>query len=363
MKGCFAACMSHVLAAGLPFRNNHVIQCRLREMVFKARGWEGMKLLMMAAGAIALMSGMTRLAQSDDLKKIAIVCHCRADFPTYLGFETGLTELAYRDGNNVRLIRKFSDGDVGRLARNVKEAVAANPNVIFAGFTPAVVAIQKETTTIPVVFAGVSDASEIGAATRFNRPEHNFTGPITINRELMPKRLELLKAAFPKLSKFGYLANPQYALHNPQLHEMEEAARRLGVELNTVLVHSSDDLIDAFRQLTAQNVQAVVVQQDPLFTGQSVRIVALAEASRLPVIYALRTFYDAGGLMWYGADIVAQFRRAADYVDRILKGTSPTELPIERPAKLQLTINLKLAKRIAAELSPEILARADEVIE
>jgi putative ABC transport system substrate-binding protein len=115
--------------------------------------------------------------------------------------------------------------------------------------------------------------------------------------------------------------------------------------------------------LTAQNVQAVVVQQDPLFTGQSARIVVLAEASRLPAIYALRTFYDAGGLMWYGADIAAQFHRAADYVDRILKGTPPVDLPIERPTKLQLTINLKLAKRIGAEISPEVLARADEVIE
>jgi putative tryptophan/tyrosine transport system substrate-binding protein len=314
-------------------------------------------------GALALLTGVSELAQSDELKKVAIICHCRADLPTYLAFERGLTERAYRDGNNVRLIRKFSDGELERLTRNAKEAVEAKPDVIFAGFTPAVVALLKETTTIPVVFAGVSDAVEIGAASHLNRPEHNFTGPITINRELMPKRVELLKAAFPKLSKFGYLANPRYALHHPQLHEMEEAAQRLGVTLNTVLVTSADELVDAFRQLTTQNVQAVVVQQDPLFTGESARIVVLAEASRLPAIYALRTFYDAGGLMWYGADIAAQFHHAADYVDRILKGTPPVDLPIERPTKLQLTINLKLAKRIGAEISPEILARADEVIE
>lgn len=318
---------------------------------------------MMAAAVIMALTGMARLAQSDELKKIAIVCHCRVDFPIYMGFETRLIELGYRDGNNVSIIRKFSDGDPARLARNAEEAVAANPLVIFAGFTPAVVALQKHTTTIPVVFAGVSDASEIGAATRFNRPEHNFTGPITINRELMPKRLELLKEAFPKLSKAGYLANPRYALHEPQLYEMEEAARRLGIELSTVLVDSADELVNAFRQFTEQNVQAVAVQQDPLFSGQSVGIVTLAEVSRLPAIYALRTFYEAGGLMWYGADIVAQFRRSADYVDRILKGAHPAELPIERPAKIQLTINLKVAKRIGAQISPETLARADEVIE
>ena len=119
------------------------------------------------------------------------------------------------------------------------------------------------------------------------------------------------------------------------------------------------------RQMPASptSTKSGAIPQDPLFTGQSARIVALAEASRLPAIYALRTFYDAGGLMWYGADIAAQFHRAADYVDRILKGTPPVDLPIERPTKLQLTINLKLAKRIGAEISPEVLARADEVIE
>jgi ABC-type uncharacterized transport system substrate-binding protein len=322
-----------------------------------------MKLLIIVASVIIAFAGTACLAQSDELKKIAIVCHCRADFPTYMGFERGLVELGYRDSNNVRIIRKLSDGDLARLDRNAEEAVAANPVVIFAGFTPAVVALQKHTTTIPVVFAGVSDASEIGAATRFNRPEHNFTGPITMNRELMPKRLEILKEAFPKLSKVGYLANPRYALHEPQLHEMEEAARQLNLELNTVLVDSTDELVNAFRQFSERNAQALVVQQDPLFTGQSARIVALAEASRLPAVYALRTFYEAGGLIWYGADIVAQFRRSADYVDRILKGTHPAELPIERPAKIQLTINLKLARRIGAQISPEILARADEVIE
>src|SRR5215510_3251980 len=193
--------------------------------------------------------------------------------------------------------------------------VALKPDVVFAGFKPAVIALQKHTTKIPVIFTGVSDASEIGAAREFNRPEHNFTGPITINRELMPKRLELLKLGLPKLSHVGYLANPQYGLHEPQLKEMEAAAQRLGLKFTLVLVTAAVQLEEAFAALVSKGAQAIVVQRDPLFTGQSTRIVALAETNRLPAIYALRTFYDAGGLIWYGADIVAQLRHAADYVD------------------------------------------------
>ena len=322
-----------------------------------------MKRAAIVIALIATLSFTIDSARTQDLKTVAIVCHCRSDFPTYKGFEAGHADLGWRDGERVRIVRRFSDGDPTLLERSAEEVIALKPNVIFAGFTPTVIALQKHTTTIPIVFAGVSDANEIGAASQFNRPEHNFTGLITMNRELMPKRLELLKEALPKLSHVGYLANPQYGLHEPQLKEMEAASLRLGVKLVLVQVTAAAQLEDAFAELVAKGAQAVVVQQDPLFTGQSARVVALAETNRLPAIYALRTFYDAGGLMWYGADIVAQFRHAADYVDRILKGARPVELPVERPAKLNLTINIKLAQRLGIELSSTIVARADEVIE
>jgi putative ABC transport system substrate-binding protein len=322
-----------------------------------------MKRIATVIGLLAALSMMERPAGATDLKTVAVVCHCRADFPTYQGFEAGLAELGWRDGENARIVRRFSDGDPARLAQNAEDAVASKPDVIFAGFTPAVIAIQKLTTTIPVVFAGVSDAGEIGAAIQFNRPEHNFTGPITLNRELMPKRLELLKEALPGLSVVGYLANPQYGLHKPQLREMEDASHGLGLTLALVELTSAAQLDHAFAALVAKGAQALVVQQDPLLTGQSARIVAMAEANRLPAIYALRTFYDAGGLMWYGGDIVAMFHRAADYVDKVLKGARPAELPVERPAKVYLTVNVKAAQRLGIEINPALLARADEVIE
>lgn len=319
--------------------------------------------LVIIAALIAAWLAGAHPARADNVKTIAVICHCRADFPTYKGFEARLTELGWGDGRRAQIIRRFSDGNPARLARDAEEAVASKPDIIFAGFTPAVIAVQKHTTTIPVVFAGVSDASEIGAASQFNRPEHNFTGPITMNRELMPKRLELLKEAIPKLSNIGYLANPGYALHEPQLREMEAAAQRLGVKLTMVQVTAAAQLEAAFAELVTKGAEAVVVQQDPLFTGHTAHVVALAEAHRVPAIYALRGFYDAGGFMWYGADVVALFRRAADYVDRILKGTRVAELPVERPAKLYLTINAKLAQRLGVDLSPAIFLRADELIE
>jgi putative ABC transport system substrate-binding protein len=323
----------------------------------------GMKRAATIVFLLAAYSAIEHPARAAELKTIAVVCHCRADFPSYQGFEAGLAELGWRDGKTARITRRFSDEDPARLARNAEEAVAEKPDVIFAGFTPAVIALQKLTTTIPVVFAGVSDPVEIGAATHFNRPEHNFTGPITINRELMPKRLQLLKEALPSLSVVAYLANPQYGLHKPQLHEMEDAAQELGLSLAMTEVTAASQLEEAFAALSTRGAQALIVQQDPLFTGESAKIVTLAETNRLPAIYALRSFYDAGGLMWYGADIVAMFHRAADYVDKVLKGARPAELPVERPEKVHLTVNLKLAKRLGIEVSPSILARADEVIE
>ncbi len=302
-------------------------------------------------------------APAQDKKLVVVVCHCQESLPIYKAFESHLAELGWRDGDNMRLVRLFSGGDPSLLIDNAKKAVDAKPDVIFAGFTPAVIALQKHTTSIPVIFAGVSDASEIGAATHFNRPEFNFTGPLTINRELMPKRLEVLKEALPGLRTVGYLANPNYGLHKPQLEDMEKAAASLGLNLVTVTVTSASQFDAAFADMIAKGAQGLIVQQDPLFTGQADRVVALAEQNKLPAIYALRNFFNAGGLMWYGADIPALFARAADYVDRVLKGARPGDLPIERPAKVYLTINGKLAQRMGISLSPLVLSQADEVIE
>jgi putative ABC transport system substrate-binding protein len=321
------------------------------------------KVLAMVVSALAMASIVTPPSAAKDAPTVGILCHCRSDLPMLQAFEAELGELGWRSDGKVQLVRRTSDGDPARLARDAEEMVRLNPDVIFAGFTPAVVAVQRHTAKIPVVFAGVSDPIEIGAASQIARPDRNFTGVTTMNRELMPKRLELVKEALPGLSKVGYLANPLYALHQPQLEEMQGAAGRLGLTLITVEARTPADIDRAFAELASQRVQALVVQQDPLFTGQTKRVVALAQTHRLPAMYPLRSYFDAGGMMWYGADIVGQFRRAAIYVDKILKGTLPGSIPIERPAKLTLTVNLKVAKELGITISSVFLIHADEVIE
>ncbi len=298
-----------------------------------------------------------------DAPTVGLLYHGRGSAAAPQAFEAALAELGWRDGVNVRIVRRPSDGDPTRLARGAEELVALNPQVIFAGFTPAVIALQRHTSKIPVVFAGVSDPVEIGAAGQLARPDRNFTGVTTMNRELMPKRLALLSEALLHLSVVGYLANPLYALHKPQLQEMQEAASRLGMTLVVAEVSNAPGLDAAFAQLAAHRVQAIVVQQDPLFSGEHRRVIALAEANRLPAIYPTRAYFDAGGLMWYGADLVGLFRRAAAYVDRILKGAKPSELAIERPAKFDLAVNLKLARQLGIAINPTFVTRADEVLE
>jgi putative ABC transport system substrate-binding protein len=308
------------------------------------------------------VAGSAQSAAAESARTVGIICHCRSDFAPLLAFEAALDELGWREGR-VKRVRRTSDGDAARLARDAEELVRLNPHVIFAGFTPAAIAVQKHTSKIAVVFAGVSDPIEIGVSGQIARPDRNFTGVTTMNRELMPKRVELLKEALPTISSVGYLANPAYALHEPQLKEMRTAAERLGLALVVVEARVAADIDAALAQLAARGAQGLVVQQDPLFTGQSRRIVALALSHRLPAMYPLRSYFDVGGMMWYGADLVGQFQRAASFVDRILKGTHPSALPIERPAKLTLTVNLKLAKQLSVVISPILLAHADEVVE
>ena len=322
-----------------------------------------MRRLTALAALILVGSTATSLAQGSKPKAVGLLCHCGSSSPFVRAVEAGLAELGWREGETIRLVRRTSDGDAARLRDQAEELVAFKPDVIFAGFTPAAVAVQGRTSDIPVVFAGVSDPVEMGATHQISRPDRNLTGLTTINRELMPKRLELLQAALPNLKSVGYLANPNYALHQRQLDEIKEAAHRFDLRLVTVEATDPAGIDRAFAQFAQERAGAVLVQQDPLFTGEFRRILALAEANRLPAMYPLRSYFDAGGLMWYGSDVVGQFHDAASYIDRILKGAKPGELPIARPSRLQLTVNLVLAARIGIAINPAFVNRADEVID
>ena len=237
-------------------------------------------------------------------------------------------------------------GKLDQLPQLAAELVRLPVEVMFAVNTPAVLAVKQTGTQLPVVFAAVSEPIEIGAVSSLARPGGNFTGLTTMNRELMPKRLELLTEAMPELTRVGYLANPTYAGHQPQLHEMQAAARSLGIELHLFEVREGSELERAFAGMAAAYVGAFIVQQDVLFGAHRRTIIDLAAQSRLPGMYSGSFYADDGGLISYAAHIDDLCRRTATYVDKILKGAPPADLPVERPMKFELVINLTTAKAL-----------------
>jgi putative ABC transport system substrate-binding protein len=277
-------------------------------------------------------------------------------------FSEGLREQGWVERQNIVIEYRWASGNFDQLAALAAELVRLPVEVIVATYTPAVVAVQQTATPLPVVFVAVSEPIEIGAVASLAQPGGNFTGLTTINRELMPKRLELLKEAIPGLTRVGYLANPAYAVHQPQLREMQAAAQALGMALHLFELREGADLERVFAGMAAAHVEAFIVQQDPLFTAHRRQIIELAAQSRLPGMY-IGSFYPyAGGLMSYGAHFEALFRRAATYVDKILKGTKPADLPVEQPTKFELVINLKTAQALGLTIPPSLLFQANEVI-
>jgi putative ABC transport system substrate-binding protein len=278
-------------------------------------------------------------------------------------FSEGLREHGWIDGQNIAIEYRWALGKLDQLPQLAAELVRLQVDVIVAMYTPAVVAVKKMGTTIPVVFAAVSEPIEIGAVASLARPGGNFTGLTTSNRELMPKRLALLQEATTGLTRVGYLANPTYAVHQPQLQEMQSAARSLGMELHAFEVRDGSELERAFAGMAAARVGAFIVRQDPLFIAHRRTIVDLAAQSRLPGMYTGSFYTEDGGLISYGAHFEDLFRRAAEYVDKILKGAQPADLPVERPIKFELVINLKTAKALDLTVPPTLLFQADKVIQ
>jgi ABC-type uncharacterized transport system substrate-binding protein len=278
-------------------------------------------------------------------------------------FIDGLRDRGWIEGKNVALEYRWDETGESRLDALAVELGRLPLDVLFAVSTPACLAAKRAGTTRPVVFATVSEPVGIGLVESLARPGRNFTGLTTINRELMSKRLEVLKAAIPGLARVGYLANPAYVIHQAQLTEMDAAARSLGLTLHPVEARAPSEFEAAFARLAAAHVGAFIVQQDELFLKNRLQILDSAARRRLPGMYVFSLYSRSGGLMSYGANAEDLYRRAAGYVDRILKGTRPSELPVERPTKFDLVINLKTAKTLGLTIPPSLLARADQVIE
>jgi putative ABC transport system substrate-binding protein len=282
-------------------------------------------------------------------------------------FLQGLRDLGYVEGRNVVIEHRSAEGKlVERLPALAAELVALKVDVILAGGTPQALAAKQVTRTLPIVFAAHADPVGSGLVTSLARPGGNVTGLSLLAPELVGKRLEQLKQAVPGVNRVAVLWEPGAYVERTErdiLKETEVAARALGVRLQFVEARGPADFDRAFSDMTRARAGALTVLPSTMFIIERRRLVDLAAKNRLPAVYTSREYVDAGGLMAYGPSIADLFRRAATYVDRILKGAKAGDLPVEQPTKFELVINLKAAKALALTIPPSLLQRADEVIQ
>ena len=279
-------------------------------------------------------------------------------------FRQGLRELGYVEGQNLVLEYRYAEGSTERLPALAAELVQHKVNVIVAGGVHAIRAAQHATRTIPIVMAGVTDPVGQGLVTSLARPGGNTTGVSLLNEELPGKRLEILKETVPQSTRIAVLANPAWPAYASRLHNLTVAARALGLHLHMVQVRRADELAPAFAAMTQAGVDALLVIAEPaLMDGLRGQVADLAAMRRLPAMYDWKMYVVAGGLMAYGPSLPDVYRRAATYVDKILKGTPPTDLPVEQPTKFELVINLKTAKALGLTVPPSLLLLADEVLQ
>ena len=277
-------------------------------------------------------------------------------------FREGLRGLGYVDGQNVILEWRWEAGDPDRYPSLAADLVRAGVDVIVAGTTPASFAAKKATQAIPIVMAAVADPVGSGLVPRLSKPGSNITGMALLSAEMSAKRIEALKEAVPELSRIAVFVTRNPAQSN-LLKETEAAASALGIHARSILVPNAQALPSAFRDAGKDKAQAVLMLQDAFFTINRAQIADLAVRHRLPAISGETGFAQAGGLMHYGPNIADVWRKSARYVDKILKGARPGDLPIEQPTKFELVINMKTAKALGLTIPQSLLLRADQVIQ
>ena len=279
-------------------------------------------------------------------------------------FKQRLRDLGWMEGQNIMIEYRWAANDMDRLAVLAKELVDLKVDVVVAAATPAIQAAKNATRTIPIVMAAAADPVGIGFVASLARPGGNITGLSLQSPELAGKRLELLKEIVPKLTRVAFLAHGGDPAHKLFIKEARDIAPRIGIQIQPILIEGPGEFEVAFSAMTRERAGALVVA--PLFTGSALglgpKVAELAAKNRLPAVSDGIRFPEAGGLMSYGANRVDLFRRAATFVDKILKGTKPSELPVEQPTKFDLVINLTAAKQIGVTIPQSVLFRADRVI-
>jgi putative tryptophan/tyrosine transport system substrate-binding protein len=323
----------------------------------------GIKATVVLLIGLVLASG--HLAEAQQGKKIArigFVTTGGAENPSTLYFRQGLRELGYIEGKNVLVEYRYAEGGSQQLSEFAEELVRLKVDVIVTSATEPSLIAQRATRTIPIVMGGGGDPVGAGLVDSLARPGGNITGVTSISSDLSGKRLELLKEAFPKMSPVAVLWLPTATGNKQQMKETEAAADSLRLPLQPAAVERPNDFESAFSAIIRGSARSLIVLSSPMFASHRSRIADLAAKSRLPAIYPDSNYVEAGGLMSYGPNLSEQYRRVVVYVDKILKGAKPADLPVERPMKFELVINLKTAKQIGLTIPPNVLARADKVI-
>ena len=285
-----------------------------------------------------------------------------SDLPRFVAFRQGLRALGYIEGQNIAIESRYTEGKFDQLPELAAELVHLQVDILVAVTTNAALAAKNATRTIPIFFFGVTDPVAAGLVDSLARPGGNLTGLTNVASVLSGKRLELLKETVPKLFRVAVLWDPQSPGSTPQWNESQLAARELGLQVHSMAVSSTDKYEGAFKEAIQARSTAIAVTANPLVNSNQKQVVDLASKNRLPAIYGRADFVDIGGLMSYSPIFAAQGQVAARFVDKILKGTKPADLPVEQPTKFEFVINLKAAKQIGLTIPPNVLVRADKVI-
>jgi len=286
-----------------------------------------------------------------------------ASVDRWKAFRERLRELGYPEGQNVVFESRWASGQMGRLPGLAKELVDAKVDILVTASSEAALAAKRATATIPVVTATGVDPVELGIVASLARPGGNVTGVFSLSNELVVKRVELLKQMMPRVFRLAVVLNPDNRASALTARVVERAAKPLGVAVQIVDVRTPKELDAAFAAMKRARADAVLLLENTAFFAERQRIADLALTHRLPISVQAKEYAEAGALVSYGPDYADQFRRAATYVDKILKGAKPADLPVEQPTQFELVINLKTAKAIGLTIPPSLLARADEVIQ
>jgi len=319
------------------------------------------------SGAAAAWPLAARAQQASRMRRIGLLQGLAASDPDWqrrlAAFRQALQELGWVEGRNITIEARYADGKPERLAALASELVQARVDLIVTNAAQPVEAARSATSTIPIVMAAVGDALGAGYVASLARPGGNLTGLTLMATDQSAKRLELIKELSPGLARVAALWNGNASGHRLQMKEMEPAARVLGLALQSIPIQKADDIEAGLQSAQNSNAQAVVTMDDPMIQLNRARIVEIAMRQRVPVMGEFRAMAAAGALMSYGPNQIDLWRRSAAYVDKILKGAKPADLPVEQPTKFELVINLKTAKALGLDIPPKLLALADEAIE